>query len=109
MDPQLNAQLVQTVYVATATGAATTGGPTYGSPAPVSARVESSVKQIRGADGSVKTTSHWINSGTTEIHLNDRLWLPGADHSKPEEACIPLSVDAIPDERGAVDHYETMV
>lgn len=108
MDPQLVGQLAQTIYVASATGVSESGGPTYGSPVARLARVETRVTQVRGTDGNLKTTSHWICT-TGALGLNDRVWLPGADHTAADQAGLPISVDAIPDEHGATDHYETMV
>ena len=43
----------------------------------------------------------------TAIDIMDRVWLPGVDQSDAALARRPLSVLALPNEKGAIDHYET--
>ena len=107
LDPQLRAQLAQTIYVASASTVDNYGQATYGTPAAVKARVENlSSTRDDGADGEERASSMLIITETA-IALSDRIWLPGDNQADPTLARRPISVLVLPDERGAIDHYET--
>lgn len=107
MDPQLRAQLLQTIYVAARTGYAS-GSPTYGTAASRLARVERETRVIDAADGSRKTTTHSIIVEASIGEL-DRIWLPGDSSATASLARTPAAVYELVGELGAVDHYEVLV
>ena len=114
LDPQLRAQLAQTIYVASASTVDNYGQVAYGTPAAVKARVEnlSSIDSgsrggaIGVSDGEQRASSMLIITETA-IALSDRIWLPGDNQADPTLARRPISVLVLPNEKGAVDHYET--
>jgi hypothetical protein len=113
LDPQLRAQLAQTIYVASASTVDNYGQVTYGTPAAVKARVENLSSIDGGQGGAIGSTdgeeraSSMLIITETAIALSDRIWLPGDNQADPTLARRPISVLVLPDERGAIDHYET--
>lgn len=109
VDPQLAAQLAQVMHWQACTGNNSSGDPIYGGAvSAISVRIEQHQREIRRADGSFKTSTHWIAT-TSAIGMNDRLWLPGVDSTDATLARLPLTIEQMPDERGAVDHYEILL
>jgi len=114
MDAQLKKQLAQTIYIASPASVDAFGQITYDPPVAIPARVEndSSVKAgasggaIEVEDGEEKSTKMLIITEAA-ITIMDRVWLPGEDETDATLARRPLSVLALPDEKGAIDHYET--
>ena len=107
MDAQLKKQLAQTIYIASPASVDAFGQISYDPPVAIAARVEndSSVKDD-DADGEEKASNMLIITETA-IDIMDRVWLPGVDQNDAALARRPLSVLALPDEKGAIDHYET--
>ena len=116
MDAQLKKQLAQTIHIASPASVDAFGQITYDPPVAIAARVEDlgSVKSgasggaIEVEDGEEKSSKTLIITETA-IDIMDRVWLPGVDQSDADLARRPLSVLALPDEKGAIDHYETRV
>ncbi len=103
MDPQLVAQLKQTIYIASVTGADTkTGEPTYGTPVKHMARVSYTPQRIVSAEG-VETVSTAQVAIEGEIAITDRIWLPGANQTVANDARYPLKVANPANERGGHD------
>jgi hypothetical protein len=113
VDPQLKAQLNQTISVASLSSIDSYGKITYGSPAEVAARVElvdgSDVRSyFGGAPGGEYETRHVIITEDA-IADTDHIWLPGDDDTNAALARRPLEVFAVPAENGAISHYETIL
>lgn len=111
LDPQLAALLTDTVSLASVSGRASSGAPTWGSPTSVAARVELYSRRLQQTDGTVLTLSHRIVLDTTRPPLTgDRIWLPGADSSDATQARIVRQVVRAPGlTAGSVSHYEVLV
>lgn len=114
MDPQLRAQLAETIYVASPSTVDTYGQIAYGAPVAVKARVEFKRSVESGGRGGVLEAREGEQAGTSTfvitesaITITDRIWLPGDDQTDATLARRPLAVLRLPNERGAVDHYET--
>ena len=116
MDAQLKKQLAQTIYIASPASVDAFGQITYDPPVAVAARVENQSSITSGSrggaieveDGEEKSSKTLIITETA-IDIMDRVWLPGVDQSDAALARRPLSVLALPNEKGAIDHYETRV
>ena len=114
MDAQLKKQLAQTIYIASPASVDAFGQITYDPPVATPARVENFGAVTSGSrggaieveDGEEKSTKMLIITETA-ITIMDRVWLPGVDQTNAALARRPLSVLALPDEKGAIDHYET--
>ena len=106
----LAGMLDQTVYLASVSGRTNSGQPTWGTPVAVSARVESSNRQIQGQDGTTVQTSNCIFLNTTRPPVRgDRVWLPG-DARTDALARLVRHVDALPARSGSgTSHYEVYV
>ena len=106
MDAQLKKQLAQTIYIASPASVDAFGQITYDPPVAIAARVENDSNVKDDADGEEKASNMLVITETA-IDIMDRVWLPGVDQSDAALARRPLSVLALPDEKGAIDHYET--
>lgn len=106
MDPQLRTQLAETIYVASPSTVDTYGQIAYGAPVAVKARVEYRPKVGSNTDGEERESDTFVITESA-ITITDRIWLPGDDQTDATLARRPLAVLRLPDERGAVDHYET--
>lgn len=106
MDPQLRAQLAETIYVAAPSTVDNYGQTTYSTPVAVKARVEYLVSTESAQTGEESASSMLIIT-EGEIKPESRVWLPGDNQADATLARRPLSVLRLPDERGNVDHYET--
>lgn len=95
----------QTINVATKSGRDSSGDPSYGTAADVSAYVEKRRGIVELPTGEKVETSHWIVV-ESEIKLSDRVWLPGDSTSDPSLAYTPASVEAFVDDVGNAHHYE---
>lgn len=106
----LAAMLDQTIYLASVAGRTASGQPTWGAPAAVAARVESSTRQIQGPDGTAVQTAHCIFINTTRPPVRgDRLWMPG-DARTDALARLVRHVDTLPARAGSgASHYEVYV
>lgn len=108
IDPQLLAQMAQTMYVAAESSVDAYGQVTFGSPSSFSARVEEEYREINNADGDVVRTTHRVYT-TQALIAGQRIWLPGEDQSSADAARQIQQVHTIPDENGNVHHYEALV
>lgn len=108
MDPQLRQQLRQTIHRAPFTGVDGFGDPTFGAAVAVLARVEDD-RGTKYTPAEVETTS--ARRIVTEVALivNDRIWLPGDSPADATLARTPKTVESVVDERGVLDHFETVV
>lgn len=108
MDAELRALLGQTIYVASVASRDSYGQATYGTPASRAARVETSSRVVKLATGEQLQTSHRIFVEAA-LYQEDRIWLPGLSSADATLARRPLLIEDIPDEDGAIDHYEVYV
>ena len=109
IDPQLKAQLSQTIAVAAATSTPTTSGdPTWSAAANVSARVVPKRTIMAGAGGEEIVSSYMIVVENS-IGINDRIWLPGDSSADATLARQPKAVDQGVDEFGNTSHFEVYV
>ena len=106
MDAQLKKQLAQTIYIASPASVDAFGQITYDPPVAIPARVENDSSVKDDADGE-ENASNMLIITEAAITIMDRVWLPGVDETDATVARRPLSVLALPDEKGAIDHYET--
>ena len=74
-----------TITVKRMTGVDNAGQPTYGDAETVKCRVERTLKKIVNADGQEVMSDAQIALAET-VGLQDRIWLPGQDTTKVEEA-----------------------
>lgn len=112
MDPQLKAQLKETIYVATASGADAAGDSTYNAPASRLARVVDVVDTSENTVGGQPRTqvrSRKVIITEAAINLTDRVWLPGIDQTDASLARIPHYVEKAVDEKGNLDFFRTTV
>ena len=106
MDPQLKAQLRETIYVAAASSVDAAGDASFAAAASRLARVVNISDTIEQADGTkLKTTVAIITEA--EIPMNSRVWLPGVDQSNNSLARVPRFVERAVDEKGNLDFYRT--
>ena len=106
MDPQLKAQLKETINVAAATGADAAGDPSYAAAASRAARVVNVRDTIERADGTIlKTTIAIITEAA--INMTDRVWLPGDSAADATLARRPRYIEKAVDEYGNLDFYRT--
>ena len=106
MDPQLRAQLAETIYVSTASSVDAAGDATFSAPAARSARVVNIQETHEAVDGTKFKTNVAIIT-ESEIALNSRVWLPGVDQTDATKARIPRFVERAITERGAVDFFRS--
>lgn len=98
------AWMVDTISIASVTGVATSGKPTYGSPRQIKARVDLSDRILRTPAGDEKRSTHRIYS-LDEIKLTDRIWLPGANTATVEGSLTPIALVAANDKPGTRTLY----
>lgn len=106
MDPQLKAQLAETIYVAIVAAADAAGDTAFGAPVSRSARVVNIQETHEKVDGTKYKTDVAIIT-ENEIALNSRVWLPGVDQTNAALARVPRFVERAITERGAIDFYRT--
>lgn len=105
IDPQIKAQLAQTIYVATAASAPDSAGdPTWAAAASRAARVENK-RTMNGEELFSDTLIIVENS----IGPSDRIWLPGIDQTDNTLARAPKAIYTRVDELGATSHFEVLV
>lgn len=108
MDPQLKAQCRQRIYVARLSSRDSFGDPTYAAPQPIMCRCEDDQETANGPDETeLKTKKRIVTE--EQVLTTDRIWLPGDLPTDDSKARSPVSVQELPDELGAIDHYETIV
>lgn len=109
MDAQLRRQLRQTISYAAPNGTVSRYGEVaLGSVATMAARVEELDQEVIDEDGEARRSSHRIITESA-LGLDYRVWLPGVSSSDATAARRPMRVLKAIDERGAVDHYVTLV
>jgi hypothetical protein len=108
MDPQLKAQLRQTIGVAARSSVDSYGQATFGAASNVAARVEEERRRIERRDGTFVESTHRIYTETA-ITYESRIWLPGDSTSDATLAREPQQVHSIVDELGTVHHYEVVL
>ena len=106
MDPQLKAQLKETIYIAAIATADAAGDTTFAAPVSRSARVVNTQETHEATDGTKYKTDVAIIT-EDEIPLNSRVWLPGVDQSNATLARIPRFVERATTERGTLDFFRT--
>ena len=106
MDPQLQAQLRETISVASASSVDAAGDISYAAPATRSARVVNVRDTVENNDGTIlKTTVAIITEAA--IALSDRVWLPGDSSADATLARVPRYIERAIDEFGNLDFYRT--
>ena len=90
----------QTCHRAPALGFTAAGVATFGSTVAFQARVESTVKLIRGKDGQEIVSSQQIGT-LAAVGEQDRIWLPGEDSTNATIAHVPLKVAQATNKGGA--------
>lgn len=109
MDAQLKAQCQQIIHVATQSTRNSFGDPSFGAATAVQARVEDDQQEYGDSpDGERRRTRKRIVT-ESRINMSDRIWLPGDSPADPSLGRSPYQVQELPDERGGIDHYETVV
>ena len=108
MDPQLKATCNQVIFVSRLASVSNSGDPTYGAPVRVMARVEDDEENADSSAGTQRRTRVRIMT-EEEIRDTDRIWIRGASPSDASLGRTPLKVQELPDESGAIDHYETVL
>ena len=106
MDPQLKAQLAETIHVSTQSSVDSSGDVTYGAPASRKARVVNKVMTFERADGTKEKTDVAIIT-EAEIGIAARVWLPGVDQSNGNLARVPRYSEKAVTELGTVDFFRT--
>jgi hypothetical protein len=106
MDPQLRAQLAETIYVSTQTTVDAAGDASYAAPASRAARVVNKLLTVERADGTLLKSDCAIIT-EAEIGLNTRVWLPGVDQANATLARVPRFSERAITERGAIDFFRT--
>lgn len=106
MDPQLKAQLNQTVEVAERSAIGSDGrGSSYGAWVEVAARVETMRVRVAGPEGGIVYADKHLIITEGEIPTKSRVRIGGASGNVfTAESSMPC-----PAENGSIDHYETEV
>jgi len=108
VDPQLRKTCRQRIWVAQLSAVDSFGDPSFGSPQPFMARVEDDQETEDRPEGEERLSRKRIVT-EEQIRITDRVWLPGDSPTEATLARTPRSVQELPDERGVIDHYETIV
>lgn len=106
MDPQLKAQLRETIYVSTQAAVDAAGDPSYNAPAARLARVVNKRDTVDKADGTTLKTDVAIIT-EAEIGLHARVWLPGVDQTNATLARVPRFSERAITEHGTIDFFRT--
>jgi hypothetical protein len=106
VDPQLKAQLAETIYVSTQASVDAAGDAAYNAPASRSARVVNKRDAIERDDGTILKTEVAIIT-EAEIGLAARVWLPGVNQNDASLARVPRFSERAITERGAIDFFRT--
>lgn len=112
MDPQLKQQCSSTIYVANRNSVDNYGDPSYAAPTAMAARVEKIevIKNSTGDGGGMQKKETKTKLYTEdEIFVDDMVWLPGLDQNDLNKGQTPENVSKFRTERGAVDHFETIL
>ena len=112
MDLQLLTQCSSIIYVANRQSVDGHGDPRWTRAVKVQARVEKiqQVKNSSGDGGGMQKEETKTKVYTQdEIKVDDLVWLPGYDFRDTNEGQTPERVDMFRDERGNIDHYETVL
>lgn len=96
--------MVDTITLADRSGV-TGGTPSYDAQYTAVARVEDSDKKIIGTDGNELQAEHVIATETA-IKTTTRIWLPGDDTAKNEEARRAIKIKHAREADGSGGHYE---
>mgnify|MGYP001437982469 CR=1 FL=1 len=99
MDPQLRAQLRQTIYLSQVIGRDDFNQPVYGSPQPVACRISDLQKSIEDVAGNQVVAFAEIVVDVP-VNLEDRIWLPGDNPEDPNAAKSPKNRHNLTDEFG---------
>jgi hypothetical protein len=100
--------MVDTITLQDETGRNSAGDPTFGAQYTALARVESASKLITDVDGNEVMSDHAIATETA-ITNSTRIWLPGSDTAKIEEAKRPITVKRAREMDGSEGHYEVFL
>ena len=106
MDPQLRAQLAETIHVSTQAAVDAAGDSSYNAPAARAARVVNKRDTVEKSDGTIVKTEVAIIT-EAEIGLHTRVWLPGVDQSNATLARVPRFSERAVTERGTLDFFRT--
>lgn len=71
---------------------------------PFTARLELDDAVVENPPGNFRSTSYKFTT-ETEINMKDRIWLP-SENTTTVQPRIPAQVLEVPDEKGAVSHFE---
>lgn len=91
-------------YVAEPTGENDWGDKTYESPRKIKGRYVEGGREIRDQDGNVLASRDVIRTDV-EVSTEARIWPPGADHTKPEEARTAETAKGVPSTDGRTTLY----
>lgn len=94
-----------TCYTAPCTGVLPTGGKTFGATVALPARVEKTTKLIRDKTGEEAVSSAQVGTMIV-VGLEDRIWLPGEDHTDATIAHVPQKVEQATDKAGGSVYYQ---
>jgi hypothetical protein len=108
MDPQLKAQLAETVYIAVASGVDSAGDYSYGAPVARSARVVDVAADSEGPDGT-NEASDAVLIVEAEVFESDRVWLPGVNQADATLARRPKRIERGVGEFGTTDFFRVTV
>jgi hypothetical protein len=108
LDPQLAAQLAETVYVAAASTVDSAGDYGYGAPAARAARVVDVASDSEGPDGTSEATDV-VLIVQAEVLESDKVWLPGVDQTDAALARRPKRIERGVGELGSVDFFRVTV
>ena len=106
MDPQLRAQLAETINVSTQASVDAAGDTGYNAPASRAARVVNKLLTIERADGTILKSDCAIIT-EAEIGLDARVWLPGVNPADATAARVPRFSERAITERGTIDFFRT--
>lgn len=87
----LAGRLTDSITVQSQTGSSNTGDPTFAAQRTVSARVVRKERRIVTTQGTQVQATHQVVCDQ-QLAITDRIWLPGADITKPAQARRVLDV-----------------
>ena len=100
----LSSWLKDTITVAPMTGVDSYGQPQYGEQYTIKCRVEDKLQKVVNASGQ-EVMSNTEIACLESIGLQDHIWLPGADTTKPEQARMPLNVHQARNKSGSLELF----
>jgi len=104
----VDAWLVDTIYVAHQEGRDASGDPVFSDPCAVCARVEGDSRLIVGESGNEQQVNNKVAT-TTKIVSTDRVWLPGKDKTDITEARRVILVTSAKIKNGAFELFEVFL